>query len=115
MRNSFSKYQYVRQYIREIHIPLKQMILPFLVSYLIALLVFSGPIAICINMLIFNDYMYLISGIMGLLLSFVLTLGKILYLNYVFKDEKIEGIKWYYFYDGLISTISMVLVMVLLF
>ena len=115
MRSSFAKYQYARQYIREVHIPFKQLVLPFFISYLIGLLVFSGPIAICVNMLIFNDYMKLVSGIMGLFMSLVLTLGKILYLGYIFKDEKIEGIKWYYFYDGLISAVIMILIMVLLF
>ena len=115
MRNTYSKYLYVKQYLRELNIPFKQTLLPFFMSYLLALLIFSGPIAICINLLIFNDYMLLVSGILGLFLSLVLTIGKVLYYNFILKDEKIDGIKYYYLYDGLISAVLMILVMVLLF
>lgn len=115
MRNSFAKYQYVKQYIRELNISYKQAIVPYLLSYLIAVLVFSGPIAICINLLIFVDYTILLSGLLGLFLSLILTLGKILYYNYILKDEKVDGIRYYYLYDGLISAVFMVLIMIFLF
>ena len=100
MRKSFSKYLYVRQYLRESNY-LNGNIITLLLCFLLSLLVFSGPIAILINLLIFNDTIDLVMAGLGLCIGLVFILTKILAHKIIFKEEKIEGLKWYYLYDGL--------------
>ena len=72
MRNSFSKYLYVKQYLRKISIPFKELILPLVLSFILAILIFSGPISIIINLLVFVDYQFLLAGLLGFIFSLVL-------------------------------------------
>lgn len=115
MRKSFSKYLFVKQYLREIHITLKENILYLILSFILSLLIFSGAIAVIINLFVFVDYQKLLAAGLGLVLSLVLTISKVLYYTIVLKDNKVEGIITYYLYDGLISAIMMVLIFILLY
>ena len=114
-RKSFSKYLFVKQYLREVHIPLKENILNLILSFILSLLIFSGAIAVIINLFVFVDYQKLLAAGLGLVLSLVLTISKVLYYTIVLKDNKVEGIITYYLYDGLISAIMMVLIFILLY
>lgn len=108
MRKSFSKYLYVRQYLKETNL-LSGNLITLLLSFLLSLLVFSGPIAILINLLIFNDTMKIVIVGIGLLAGLVLVLTKILFHKIVLKEHKIEGLKSYYLYDGLFMIILTIL------
>ena len=99
MRKSFSKYLYVRMYLKEANL-LAGNFINYGLCFLLSLLIFSGPIAIGINLLIFNDTMKLLLAGIGLLAGLVIVLSKILFHKLVIK-EKVDGIYWYYLYDGL--------------
>ena len=101
MRKSFSKYLYVRQYLKETNLVSKKNILILLLSFLLSLIVFSGPIAILVNLLIFNDTINLVLAGIGLFVGLVIMLTKILFHKIVLKEHKIEGLKYYYLYDGI--------------
>ena len=108
MRNLFSKYLYVRQYLRECNL-LYNNYLTLLLSFLLSVLIFSGPIAILINLCIFNDTFNLVLAGIGFLVGLVFIMTKILFHKIVLKDHKIEGLKSYYLIDGIFMIIVAIL------
>ena len=122
MRKRFSEYLYVRQYLKECNI-FNGNLLKLLCSFLLSLLIFSGPIAILKStdnmmiqmlcqydagysttegdILIFNDTMKFVMVMIGALVGVVFILTKILFHKIVLKEHKIEGLKSYYLFDGL--------------
>ena len=108
MRKLFSNYLYVKQYLKECNL-LSGNYLTLLLSFLLSILVFSGPIAILINLLIFNDTMNIVMIGIGILAGLVYILTRILFHKIVLKEHKIEGLKSYYFFDGLFVILVAVL------
>lgn len=113
MRNSYSKYLDVKKYLKEMDFNGKDFLILSL-SFLLSLLIFSGPIAILINLLIFNDTMKLVFVGIGILAGLVFILTKILFHKIVLKEHKIDGLVYYYLYDG-ITVILVTVLCILLF
>lgn len=114
MRNSYSKFLAIKNYLKNIDIPVKEYTLGMIFSLLISLLVFSGPIAILINLLIFNDTLYLVGVGIGIIAGLIFTVAKMLFYKHFLKDNKIEGMWNYYLFDGIYNMILCVLLMLII-
>ena len=63
------KYNEIQTLIKEINVPLKKKIAYLLFSILISLIIISGPLCICINLMIFRDFQKLIAFLIATLVN----------------------------------------------
>ena len=114
MRKAYSKYLIAKRHIMSVNPLVKDNIWLILASFLLSVLIFSGPIAILINLLIFVDYTVVICIGLGIFVGLAVTVAKILFYNFLLNDNKIPEMKYYYLFDAFINVIVLSLMFVIM-
>lgn len=92
----------------------KQRISICLISFLFSFFFISAPLAICINLYLFEKYYYLISVFISLLVSLMINLYHIIYLYLLNRLTQKDKFSYYFLYHLIESIIISLLFFIIL-
>lgn len=107
MHNIIERYNNCKLRIKEISSQTNNKLWIGISSFLLALLIISGPVVVLINCFIFNDYLNLILIGLGFCLYLVVILSRFFYYKTITKKE-VEDIHIFYLLDSFIWFIAVI-------
>ncbi|MDE5714860.1 MAG: hypothetical protein K2I42_01885 [Anaeroplasmataceae bacterium] len=117
MRNKVSIWEQqakIRAELRELRKEVKNPFIIALFSFLLALLIFSGPIVILVNCLIFNDFRFLISYALDFCIFGIIYLTVVFNSNFI-ADKKVQGMGIYHLANFMMYLVGFIAVIIFLY
>lgn len=108
------KYNEIQTLIKEINVPLKKKIAYLLFSILISLIIISGPLCICINLMIFRDFQKLISFLIATIIILFCLLIDYFYIKCIVKDN-VKNIRYVILTDTFALAIFIYLFLIIIY
>lgn len=110
----FKKYEETSKAVKALEIPIKKKLLYLGFSFLVSVIVFSGPLCILINLMIFKDLQKLLAfGIATILVLFIALINYI-YLKCV-TDGRVKNIRVILLTDTFILAIVVYILLILIY
>ncbi len=110
----FKKYEEIAKEIKQLKVPMKSRLLYMGFAFLVSLIIFSGPLCILINLMIFKDMQKLLAfGIASILILFI-AVANFIYLKCL-TNGSIKNIRVIYLTDTLILSVVVYLVLILIY
>lgn len=108
------RYKEVTQEIGDLNIPLKNRIISFCLSVLLALVIISGPFAVCINLMIFRDYQKLLAFAIATLLILFVFIIHYVYLKSI-TNKQVSHLKVVILSNMLFITLFIYMILIIIY
>lgn len=108
------KYNEIQQLIKNINVSLKNKALYFIFSLLISAIIISGPLCICINLMIFRDFQKIIGFLIATIIIIFSALIDYFYIKCIVKDE-VKNIRYVILTDTFALAIVVYFVLIIIY